>query len=255
MLDEERHTRYDLDYYSFKSIWPPIFRFFSKDYPSGDFHLLDVGGGAGYFADYLLAQYPACRVTIFDLSRELLARNRPDPRKRLVLGDAVRLVESCPSVDVDVVSFNFVLHHLLAGDERGSWELRRRVLRQAAGLLRKGGRLLIIEALYRGIIHEDLPSVLIYRLTRSRRLAPLCRRFGSGAAGQGVLFQSGGSWRRMFTGIDLEVVDSYVCGAWEINPILKIPLNIASVRTGLFWCSPGRIAQRKDPLRLPEAEG
>ncbi|MCX7020797.1 MAG: hypothetical protein NTW26_00720, partial [bacterium] len=126
--------------------------------------------------------------------------------------------------------------------------------RQAAGLLRREGRLLLIEPLYQGIIHEDLPSGLIYRLTRSRWLAPLCRRFGSGAAGQGVLFQCGSSWRRMFTGIGLEVVDSYICGVWEINPILKILLNIASVRTGLFWCAPGRIVRSKDPLQPLEAE-
>ena len=239
--DDECFARYARDYYSFKSIWPPILRFFERDFPNGDFHLLDVGGGAGHFADYLLAQYPACRVSVFDLSPELLERNRPEPRKRLVLGDAVRLAESCLSADIDVVSFNFVLHHLLAGDEVESWELRRRVLRQAAGLLRKGGRLLIIEALYRGMFHEGLPSALIYRLTRSRRLAPLLRLFGSGAAGRGVLFQSGGAWWRMFTGSGLEVLDSYTCGVWEMNPAFKLLLNIASVRTGLFWCAPGRM--------------
>ncbi|MCK4595125.1 class I SAM-dependent methyltransferase, partial [bacterium] len=149
-LNEKQLAHYDRDYYAFRSIWPPLFRFFERDFPNGDFHLLDVGGGAGRFADYLLARYPASCATVLDMSPRLLERNRPDVRKWLMLGDAIRLDELHLSRDIDVVSFNFVLHHLLARDEVSSRRLRCGVLRQAARLLRKGGRILIIEPLYHG---------------------------------------------------------------------------------------------------------
>ncbi|MBD3399279.1 MAG: methyltransferase [Candidatus Coatesbacteria bacterium] len=234
----ETAERFDVDNYTHRTVWPPIFRFFDRSFPKGAFHLLDVGGGAGYFADYILEARPGCRVTVLDISPGLLERNRPHRRKRLILGDALQLDELPSGETFNIICFNLVLHHLLATDETSTRRLRIDVLRRAATLLRRCGRILIIEPLYLGMFHVDIPSILVYRLTRSQFFAPLCKRLGARTAGEGVLFQPGNRWLHTFEDAGLEIQDQYIFGPWEINPLYKIALNIASIRTGIFWLAP-----------------
>lgn len=101
--------------------------------------VLDVGGGTGGVSAPLAASVRA--VVVVEPSAALASRGRSRfPRTRFVRGDGTRLPVRPGSVDV--VLLIEVLHHVADADG---------VLREAARVLRPGGRILIEEVEFTGI--------------------------------------------------------------------------------------------------------
>src|SRR5262245_34603189 len=90
VLDDRQVEAFDTDY-MYEGRWKHLRACIERDFPSGKFTLLDVGGGNGAFADLVLATYPNARVVVIDLSDLLLSRNKPHPGKTLVQGSATQL--------------------------------------------------------------------------------------------------------------------------------------------------------------------
>lgn len=89
-LDDERLAHFDTEYMT-ESRLLTVKERIDRDFPSGRFTFLDVGGGNGAFADRILASYPDASGVVLDSSQFLLDRNRSNERKSLVLESAANL--------------------------------------------------------------------------------------------------------------------------------------------------------------------
>ena len=84
--------------------------------------MLDLGGGNGVFADQLIDRFPSSDVTILDISSNLLKKNRPSSRKKLINGSIEYMAEILEGHRFDCIAMNWVLHHLVGESYRGCWE-------------------------------------------------------------------------------------------------------------------------------------
>ena len=100
--------------------------------------VLDVGGGSGIHAAALVAAYSGLEVTVLDLE-PVEGSARPAPRAELRRGGPARDRFGRPADETwDVVLVANILHDLPAAGAR-------RIVAEAAGLLREGGALVVYE--------------------------------------------------------------------------------------------------------------
>ena len=90
VLDDSQTEAFDVDY-MYEARWLKLKALIDRDFPDGRFSLLDVGGGNGNFADLVLHNYPEATAVVVDLSDPLLAKNKPNPRKKVMRGSATEL--------------------------------------------------------------------------------------------------------------------------------------------------------------------
>jgi 2-polyprenyl-3-methyl-5-hydroxy-6-metoxy-1,4-benzoquinol methylase len=138
VLSEAQNEAFDTDYHSPKELAEKIDAIRSRfgDRPA---RILDLGGGNGRFLDSLLAALPNARGTLIDISAELLARNVSSPRKEIINGSIADLSGVLAGQMFDIITLNWVLHHLVGR----SYEVCRRnvveCLAACAGLLAPAG--------------------------------------------------------------------------------------------------------------------
>ena len=168
--------------------------------PDAPIRIADFGGGDGTVLDRCLENRSHAEGILVDVAPEMLEANLPNPRKRLVQADLTELRHDLPGdIQYDVALLNVVLHHCLSGD--GVSATRRAqsdVLRAIGERLTPGGRIVVLEQVQDGWVFPDVTSLLVYRLTRSRLLAPMMRSFGANTAGVGVLFAPRSRLLRVF---------------------------------------------------------
>jgi ubiquinone/menaquinone biosynthesis C-methylase UbiE len=111
--------------------------------------LLDIGTGTARFLDFVKQAWPRLPVLGLDLSEAYLNEARRHLRDRSRVGFIVANAESIPLADgtQDAVTSIFTFHELPP-------EVRRRVIRESARVLKPGGRLVLLDSLQRG----DLPD-------------------------------------------------------------------------------------------------
>lgn len=200
-------------------------------------HVLDVGGGNGLFADLLLAHLPQARVTVLDNSDYLLSHNRPDPRKTLVLGSAVELNRLLPAEAFDLITINWVLHHLVGRTRRQTVEAIEKTLRGATRCLAAGGRVAVFENVLSGRLWHSWPNRVIFAATRRRwpLLTPLLRRKVFNTAGIGVFFMSDKMLRRFFARAGLRVEHTKVSDAWTKTRAFRTLLSVRAIEVTDYW--------------------
>lgn len=205
------------------------------DFPDGRFTFLDVGGGNGRFADQLLERYPNARGAVLDNSETLLARNRQDPRKQVILGSAGDLQQVRGTFDV--VCTHWLLHHLVGSTYGESRAIQLRTLSQLSSLLSTGGRVSVFENDYIGWLTDSLPPYLIFAATASRTLAPVARRLGANTAGVGVCFNSQAGWRDMLAASGLQVLNRTEPDRWKrrLRWHSMVFVGLKDVRVGHYW--------------------
>lgn len=199
-------------------------------------HLLDLGGGAGRFADVLLARYPSCQIAVADSSELLLSRNRPHPRKTVLHVDASRLATAFEPHSFDVIFLHRLLHHLVGDSYGETIRFIQEVLCQCAAVLKPHGRLSVIENIWDGRFFDRLSGRLLYHATSSRLLAPLTRRMGANTAGTGVCYVSD----RLLTclvehaGFCVEVRQVFgdLCFPWYV----RYPMLLKYSSSVHYWC-------------------
>jgi ubiquinone/menaquinone biosynthesis C-methylase UbiE len=84
-LDDQAIQQFDQEYVDdFR--WQIIQSLIDKTFTKQNFSFLDIGGGNGRFTDRILQAYPQSTGTLLDNSESILALNKIDRRKRLILG-------------------------------------------------------------------------------------------------------------------------------------------------------------------------
>lgn len=202
--------------------------------------IVDVGGGAGYFAERVNAElgYPV-RVIDMDPESVALCTARSVPSQ---VGDALN-----PPIagDEACICFNLILHHLVAPDEEATRGLQIGALKAWKS---RGTPIFVNEYIYESLV-GTLSGRLIYAITSSQLLsaaagfaARFIPAFRANTFGVGVRFRSHHEWLALFreAGFAAEAVR---IGADED---VKLPLRlllIKAIRRDSFILRPAHSAQ------------
>jgi len=222
LLDEQQNATFDTDYHTPEEMANKV-AFLRQHFGGRPVTLLDAGGGNGVFCDAILELFPNWQATIVDVSDLLLGQNSPDPRKRLIKGSIFEIDHLFAGEKFDVISLNWILHHLVGNNYAASLENIRHALRLARGFLAPNGMICIGENRYQGVGGTNLPARLIYGLTsvETPSIARLVARHAN-TAGVGVCFQSEAAWLRLFSDVGLkEMYPRFVNRPFAITGLKK----------------------------------
>ena len=228
-LADHQLAPFDADHALAGGRWEIVRSCIDRDFPSGQFSFVDIGGGNGLLADRVLACYPKSHGAVLDSSDLMLSKNNPSDRKRLIKANALDFAKHFQSVDL--VFCNWVLHHLVK--TASYWQSRENVRRVLAAIDRdclSQGRLSIIESDYNGYI-SWVPGVVVFELTSSRAFAPLIRRLGANTAGVGVCFLSHRQWVHTLTISGFRLTSHTAEEAWDWPAYRKVALLLREVNT------------------------
>jgi len=116
--------------------------------------LIDVGCGTGRFLDFVKQAWPRLPALGLDLSDAYIAHARRHLRRWSRIDLVVANAEAIPAPDnsCDAVTSIFMLHELPP-------EVRRKVIGEAARVLKVGGRLVMVDSLQRGDV-PDYDAIL-----------------------------------------------------------------------------------------------
>ena len=212
-----------------------IFTQINRDFPSGEFSFIDIGGGNGSFTDRVLNAFPKSKGLVIDNSEMLLSKNEPRAGKS-VLCESVENLENVLTEKYDIVFFNLILHHLVGDSYSASRQFQRKELEQAIRVLDDRGRISVFENVYDGSVIDSVPSHMIFNLTVSKPLKKLVSKLGANTAGVGVCFLSKRQWEAELSGVGLQVTNYSNHREFEINKLKKTVLHLGYVRGGHFWC-------------------
>ena len=233
-LDNAQLDYLDYDYVTGDK-WQSLKGCMERDFGSESLRILDLGGGNGRLADRLTAAYENVEVTVLDNSELLLGKNRPHPRKRLVLASIANAENELRNQRYDLICVNWVLHHLIGDTPSETDALVDEALSTSRNLLSDNGRISVFEHMYDGILVDDLPGQLIYRITKSRILAEPARRMGANTAGVGVRFRSKRAWKNTFDRLGLTVLRYCDADPREMKLSWRVCLHMTNLRDGHFW--------------------
>lgn len=240
LLDETQNQAFDTEYHSRKEMDDKISRIVSY-FDNRALSILDLGGGNGRFLDELLQRFPNSNGVLLDVSEALLAQNKPHGRKRLVKA-SVDQIPNLLQEKFDLITINWLLHHLVGQTYRKSHRNAVSLLGQCRDLLNDRGMIIVTENMFDGVLQTNVPSWLIYSITsvRTRWFAKIARRFFN-TAGVGVCFNSRKTWRRIFHKAQLTIRDEHQGIVWQKPPIETVALRclgLTQVSTRHFYLRP-----------------
>lgn len=240
-LDEGQNEDFDTEYHSAEELRRKV-ELISCHLPNGPRHILDIGGGNGNFIDRLLDTFPEANGVNLDISRVLLSRNMPHPRKELLCASVEQADALLDGRRFDVITLNWLLHHLVGPDYGTCNANCMATLRLCTGLLAPGGIIIVAENMFDGFWKTNVPSRVIYEITRIREphFAAAARRYFN-TSGVGVCFRCEHDWRRLFAESGLSTLDHYYGRQWSYdlrNRLMRAALFIASQRHGHFFLKP-----------------
>lgn len=236
-LNNSQVQSFDVEYVTDRR-WQTVRGFIQSAFPLGEFEFLDIGGGNGLFADRLLNTFHNSRGVLLDNSQYLLNRNLLHKRKLLICETVENILNVFTDRKFDLIFLNWLLHHLVGSSYEESRGNITKALIAARSLLKPGGYISIFENMYDGILVDNLPGQLIYKLTSLQTIAPLMRALGANTAGCGVCFLSKRKWEETILSAGIKIVNYTDDDRWEIPLAHKIFLHVGPVRVGHFWCSP-----------------
>lgn len=144
---------YDYDYY--------LIEFIKKNKDNGK--LLDIGGGVGTFAKFVITQCPNIDVTVVDTSLEMLNRIE-EPKIKKIVGEFPDKISINPGFDY--IHVKEVFHHVTGSSIKNTKILLRESLKNIRILLNDDGFLIIHELFYESPIVTSLSSTIIYYLCK-----------------------------------------------------------------------------------------
>lgn len=237
-LDESQNEEFDAEYHSAPELRQKV-DLIRRRFPEGPRQILDVGGGNGSFIDALLEAFPSAGGVNLDVSRILLDRNAMHPRKELVCASVADAGEILGERRFDVVTLNWLLHHLVGPDYETCRRNCTAILQFCADLLAPSGIIIVAENMFDGFWRTNVPSRVIYEITRIKQplIAGVARRFFN-TAGVGVCFRSERGWRDVFAESGL-TIDAHFFGApWTYdrrNRLMRAALFIDTQKHGHFF--------------------
>lgn len=219
-LDESQNQAFDYEYHSEDELTDKL-AFLQRTFPKGPRSILDIGGGNGHFLDRLLSEFPEAEGWIVDISPQLLALNETNPRKHILQGSVERLAQILGGQKFDVISLNWLLHHLVDITYDRSVRNIEKAVELAATFLTERGILMIAENEYQGFFETNVPSHVIYAVTRVQNpvFVKLAGKFFN-TAGVGVCFQSKAAWWKLFRRLGFHVEHYHNYPRWDF-PLIK----------------------------------
>lgn len=216
--------------------WKQLKRSFGVD-SQITLNVLDIGGGNGLFADMLIRHMPNIHVTVLDNSEYLLNQNKKSRNKSLVLGSADKIGELFPMQKFDLITINWVLHHLVGTSRQNTINTIKTVLLQAKMLLAEKGKLAIFENVMNGSLFDTYPNRVIYSLTSCNIpiLTPFIRKHYFNTAGVGVFFMSHNMLKKYFSEVGLQIDNVLISDEWFKNRLFRIGLMVHSIRVCNYW--------------------
>lgn len=176
--------------------------------------ILDVGGGAGYFARELLKRLLAgdSRVHIIDIY--LIDTHRydtwddKDRRIHFIEEDAQNIDLVCKGIKFDYIFCNMLFHHLLGDSFKQSAILRRVCLGKMKSVLKTDGKIGIIDNLNDGFMWDSVSCRILYFLTTTKKpmIVKICKKMGSNSAGVGVCMLSRKMWYQLVESMGMNIV-------------------------------------------------
>jgi len=206
------------------------------------FRHLDVGGGNGTFSDGLLERFPNCTSTVLDPAQVLLDRNSPNPRKTLVNSTVEEIGDKLGEEKFDLITVNWVLHHLVLGSYKETREHQLANLRRLGTYVSQDGKISVFENVLEGMMLPDLPARAVFGITSSRLLSPITKRLGANTAGTGVCYLSRRQWLALMSEAGL-VIDFYRCYPKSVSNRMRALMMLLLARppeNGFFWSSVAR---------------
>lgn len=234
-LNDSQLSKYKGDDFD-KEIWANTLSEINTYFPHGCFSLLDIGGGSGSFSCQVLKQFPMSEVTILDNSQYLLSSIKPHPRQRIILGSAEQINILFKEKKFDIISFNWLLHHLVSKSYSDTRKIQIDVMNKAQGLLSNNGKILVVETLYEGLFFTNLPGRIIFILTSSKMFSSLFKKMGANTAGCGVCFLSSNKWEADFYHAGYEIINKrYYDKTNRLNRFVRLFIQIKSAEVGQYW--------------------
>lgn len=210
-------------------------------------HVVDIGGGCGFFASAVTEQVgPPTRVIDMDAASIEQCRQKGI---EAILGDALK-----PPVSGDeaVVCFNLILHHLVGATEAATQQLQGGALGVWSD---KPARVFINEYIYDSYV-GNLSGRLIYEITSSRVLsylgnlvAKIVPSLKANTFGVGVRFRSTEEWVDFFERRGWSVV-GHIRGEEEIVSPARRCLLIKSCRRDSFVLQAAQSSKAEHPFEL-----
>ena len=200
-------------------------------------NVLDIGGGSGSFVDMLIKHMPNIHVTVLDNSEYLLNQNKKSKNKHIVLGSADKIEELFPTQKFDLITINWVLHHLVGKSRKDTIKTIKTVLLQAKGLLTEKGKIAIFENVMNGSFFDTYPNRLIYFLTSGNipLLTPFIRKHYFNTAGVGVFFMSHNMLENYFSEVGLQIENLQISDEWFKSRSFRMGLMIRSIKVCNYW--------------------
>lgn len=198
--------------------------FFSEEIEPIKGSVLDIGGGAGFFARAIQDKL-AKNIAVVDMDPVSVEQCRK-AGLQAEIGDAISMK---PSGQESVVCFNLILHHLVAANEKKTRELQMRALSVWRG---SGVRIFVNEYIYESYVN-NFSGLLIYWITSSRLLSAIGKAvskmipaFRANTFGTGVRFRSHAEWGEVFKESGFRVAK--VCIGRDET--VALPLRILLIR-------------------------
>jgi hypothetical protein len=208
-LNETQNKNFNREYHSRQEMGDKLSRLTAAELPEAA-RILDLGGGNGKFLDGLLCYFKSWRGTLLDVSPGLAAINVPMDRKQIVIGSVGDLDKLLPGQKFDVITVNWLLHHLIGSNYAACERNCVATLRACGAVLARNGYIVVSENMFDGFFETNIPSFVIYCITRIRApwFVKISRRYFN-TAGIGVCFRSRKSWRKIFreAGLDIAIED------------------------------------------------
>jgi ubiquinone/menaquinone biosynthesis C-methylase UbiE len=228
-LDESQNITFDADYHTPDEMACKLQRLRGLTGNTA-FDILDVGGGNGRFLDTILDTFPLAHGTLLDISPHLIGVNRPHPRKSIRLGSVEKLEREFTPHSFDLITMNWLLHHLVSPTYEACSANCRLTLEVCSKLLKPRGTIVVTENMFEGFGGTNLPSWVIYRITRMSApwFVGVSRRFFN-TAGIGVCFRSANAWRKVFSDAGLRIIYDDL-NAWEMPTNRKVAHVFLGVR-------------------------
>jgi ubiquinone/menaquinone biosynthesis C-methylase UbiE len=229
-LSDSQTTTFDEDYHSPEELNA---KFAHLQSLTGDrpISILDIGGGNGRFLDSILNRFPNAEGTVLDVSAVLLSRNAPHPRKALLDASVEALPEILNGKRFDIITMNWLLHHLVGPTYPLCAANCIGLLEKCRGLLKPDGVLIVTENMFDGFGGTNLPSWVIYNITRVRQpwFVRLSGKFFN-TAGVGVCFRSQGAWTRLFRQAGFRSTLEEVGHRWKLSAKSRLLFGLLGIR-------------------------
>ena len=196
----------------------------------------DVGGGCGFFAEALQRRY-GVRVRVLDAD----ALSISECNARGIEAELFDALSPRFKGDERVVTFNLILHHLVASNDQETRTLQTRAVAAWRG---RCERVFVNEYIYTGYPLPRLSAWLIWAVTHNKALSLVAGIVGravpslrANTLGVGVRFRTAEDWKRIFSEAGF-AVSGHVQGANEPVGIARRLLLIRTIRRDSFLLVP-----------------